>query len=403
MNKIKDIYFFFVILFSGYSLLFYRSKEGWIILWVIGFFLFFNETVKHFKKLFIPLSVWIGYFIINALIIKGFHSFFLITYIIRIMIAFWLLIFYKERFFLKYENIIYYLTILSLVFYAVQLIAPSFMYNVIGQLDLSQNLFPKTLYASISIYTFHQVNLNELFPRNAGFCWEPGPFSGFIVLAIFFNIARNNVQLKDKKRLFILTIALITTQSTTGFVALLAVILWFAWSHYKNWIFRLISIPVSITVILLLFIYIPFLNEKITRESEQNLYTVLNNAEKYNTTYAPGRFASFQLRLMDFINHPIAGYGGKSTLQAGYFSESSRVAAINGLGTIMGKYGSIGLLIFLILIFKTGKWLSNYYHYTGYFIFPALILIIAFGFGIIESPIIVTMWMAPVFLKKTRL
>lgn len=403
MAKLKNLYFLLVILFSGMALAFFRSNEGLIILWSIGLLIFWKETFQSSKKLLVALGVWMGYFVINTIIIRSFHPMFMGIYIAKIMIAYWLLTLYRAQIFEKYENLIYKLTIVSLVFYAIQLIIPdSAMWNVFKNIDLSSNLFPNKFYASIGLYTFHQKELGELIPRNAGFCWEPGPFSSYVVLALFINIVRNGVKLKDKKRLLVFLLAIVTAQSTTSFVILLAVIIWFAWSSVKNKAFRIFLVPIALTFVIYIFTSVPWMQDKIISESQQDVEEVLTHAAKSGGSYAPGRFASFKLRWEDFKNYPIAGYGGNSSLQYGYLGEDNVVAAINGVGTILGRYGSIGFLLFLWLNISTGKWLSRYYHYSAHIIFPVLVLIIGFGFGIIESPVFVTLWMVPVFLSINK-
>ena len=122
----------------------------------------------------------------------------------------------------------------------------------------------------------------------------------------------------------------------------------------------------------------------------------------HGTSYSPGRFVSFQLGWKDFLNHPIAGFGGRTEERYGY-QFGAHVAPINGFVNIMGRYGLIGLSLFFFLIFKTGKWLAISYSYSGFFIFPMLILIFSFSFGIVETPLFVSLLLVPVFLKlKTK-
>lgn len=400
-RTIKDVYFFLVVLFSGLSIYFFRSHEGLIVLWALGLLIFWKEFIKPSKKLLTALGVWMGYFAINTLIIRSFHPMFMGMYIAKIMIAYWLITNYGKKIFLKFENTIYYLTIISLCFYLFHMVNALALFNIIEKFDLSSDFTPSSgkNYVSIAIYTINAY-LDAGFPRNAGFCWEPGPFSSYVILAMFVNLARNGVSLKDKKRLLIFLLAIVTAQSTTSFVVFLAVIVWYAWSSVKNRAFRILSVPIAAALVIYLFTSVPWLQEKIINESQQDVEGVLAHASKTGRSYAPGRFASFMLRWQDFKNYPIAGYGGNISLQSGYLGEGNVVAAINGIGTIMGRYGSIGFLIFLWLIFRTGKWLGKYYAFSGHIIFPILILIIGFGFGIIESPIIVTLWLAPVFLSN---
>lgn len=399
-KQIRDIYFFMVILYSGMALTMFRNHEGLIALWLIGLLIFRRETYYTHPNLLISIGVWMTYFVVNALSIGSFHPFFMFTYIAKIMIAYWLLTFYRETVFHKFENIVYFLTIIALFFYVIQLLFPQSLSNLFESIDLSQNLFPNRDYSSIGIYTYRVDGTINSFPRNPGFAWEPGPFSCYLALAIFINIARNNVRLRDKKRLFVYTLALISTQSTTGFIALLAIIMWYAWERSKKKATVIISVPIVSIIILVIFINVPWLQQKIIIESNQDVTELLSEAAKSKNSYAPGRFASLQLRWEDFKNYPLSGFGGNTTLEKGYLGKDNIVAAISGIGNIFGRYGIIGSVIFIWLILASGRFLSRKFFYDGFFIFPLLILIIGFSFGIIESPIIFTMWMTPVFLHN---
>ena len=158
--------------------------------------------------------------------------------------------------------------------------------------------------------------------------------------------------------------------------------------------------PVAIAAIVLLFTKVPFLRDKIIAESQQDVTSFLVRAQFTGNSIGPGRFASLALGWMDFLNHPIAGYGGNVALRIGYIDETTNVATIGGLGTIISRYGAIGSILFIILIFMAGKWIGRHFNVSATFIFPLLLLIIAFGFNIIETPIIATMWLLPVLVKE---
>lgn len=398
-KTIRDIYFIIVVLFSGYSIAFFRSAEGIILLWTIGLFLFGKTLFKFPKKLFFVLGVWVGYFVINTIIVGSVHPLFFFIYFVKIMIAYLLIDYYGSRIFIKYEKLLYYLTLISLFFYIWQFIDSNSIFSLISKIDLSDNLFPDNKrYASIVLYTINIQEVSSMFPRNAGFCWEPGPFSSYISLAILFNLAHSKLKIIKYNHLIVFVVAIITSQSTTGLLALFAIILWFSWSRFKNNFLRFFTIPITVTVVVLLFIYIPFLQSKIMVESSQNIDALIDNSITNDITYAPGRFVSLQMGWEDFKNYPIAGIGGKVEL-LNTTRQGASISTINGLANIMTRYGTIGLILFFYLLFKSGRWISIYYKYKGFFIFPAMILIIAFGFSIIENPIIFTFLMMGTFEK----
>jgi len=200
--------------------------------------------------------------------------------------------------------------------------------------------------------------------------------------------------------LLVYVIGLVTTQSTTGFSILLILILWYVWLKFKRNVIVVIAIPVVIALISYLFISVPWLQKKIISESEQDIEYFIESSSRSKKNEYPGRFVSLQIRLEDFKKYPIAGFGGNDTLQTGYLNKDYMVSAVSGIGHIIGRYGTIGTIIFLLLILRTGVNLKDLYNFSGSLIFPILIIMIGFSFNIIESPLIVTLWMVPVFLKK---
>jgi hypothetical protein len=397
-KSLKNLYFIFVLLFSGLSTVFFRSSEGLITLWTIGFLLFWRQTIKLPKSLIYALAIWLLYFGINSLITKSFHPYFGFTYIAKIMIAYWLISYFGKHIFIRYEKMIYYLAIISLCFFIIQLINHDFLLNIFTKIDLSQDLYSRKFYKSIIIYTINGGEDILFTNRNSGFCWEPGPFSSYIVIAMFFNLVRNKLKFKNKKYLIVYLIAILSTQSTTGLIALLALIIWYAWSGMKTRFYRLFSIPIAIGISILLFTNIPFLQEKIIDESNQDLDQIIQSSSVSGDMMGPGRFASFQLGWIDFLSYPVAGIGGNMELRYAA-KKGANVWSPNGFVNILSFYGSIGIILFLYLLFSSGWWYSRYFKFKGYFIFPAIILIISFGFNIIEYPIIFTFLMCSVFFS----
>lgn len=403
MDKIvKDIYFVIVVLFSGSSIAYFRSQEGFILLFLFGLVVFGYTLLNPSKNFLIALAVWLGYFIISTVIIRSFHPFFLLTYIFKIAIAWWFINYYKETIFKKFEDVIVVIAAISLFFYAWQIIHVDSLYYLLRNLNLAMMKFANDHYASIVVYSINTNDLHEILPRNCGFTWEPGPFSGFIILAIVINIIRNNLLLSDIIRLSILCVALLTTFSTTGYVGFLAIAAWFVWYRFNGFYLRLFIVPIAAAILILVFTKVPFLMNKIEEESEQGIEDMIMYSVQYGYSYAPGRFAAFQIGLTDFKRYPIAGVGGNVSLR---FTEQlgANISTVNGFATIMTRYGSIGVVIFLYLIIVSGKWLSEFYKSPGFFIYPVILFIISFGFNVIESPVFVIMWMVPVFLKFTEL
>lgn len=317
------------------------------------------------------------------------------------MIAWWLISYYGERIFMKYETIIYSLCIISLFFWVWELVDFSSLNKIMTSYNLSGTegrIFEKGT-KSILVYTSFYNRAIYAIPRNSGFTWEPGPFSSYIVIALYINLARQNFQIINNKRFFVFLITLITTQSTTGLIGFLAIIIWTALNKYRNK-YVILGLPISLCIVAYLFFTVPFLQQKIIEESQEDIEMAIRRSIKYNLDITPGRFAGMKLGLMDFKNHPITGYGGQPALRYAE-QRGASVATVNGFAGILARYGIFGILIFLFFIFKTGIWLSNHFNFDYFWFFPLIVLIISFSFSIIESPLLFSLWFFAFFYHET--
>ncbi len=130
--------------------------------------------------------------------------------------------------------------------------------------------------------------------RNSGPFWEPGAFAGFLVLALLFNIIRKG-RLNNKTNM-ILIFGVMSTFSTSGYVALVFVVLSYLMAQ-RNRIRRIVYVPLIIFTSAVLFFSVDFIGEKIQRKLSFTNQT-------YNT-----RFKSAKLDLEDFMDHPFVGLG----------------------------------------------------------------------------------------------
>lgn len=398
--RMSHIYLTFVILFSGVSISFFRTSESLILLFIFGIFYYGNPFKVNNKNLIIALMVWLLYFIFNSFAVMSFHPFFMIMYIIKIIIAYWLIKHYGSSLLFYYENIIYFLAKLSLFFFTWELLSPSSIRALFDFLDVAQNSNPNSDYLSIIVHGIGGQETNLKFPRNCGFTWEPGPFACFVALALFFNIIRNKSIFKDKTKILIFFITILTTQSTTGYLILLVLLVWFFWTLSKSFGKKVSALAISI-IALFLYVSVDILNEKIEKESKQDLQELINNSRDYDIAYNPGRFVSLELAFKDVVKRPFLGIGGYTDLK--YSSiQKVKISTISGVGNILMRYGMFGVIVFIYLLYSTGKWLSNKSQLYCTLIFPLIILIIGFSFGIVESPFIVTLLLLPIFNIKSK-
>jgi len=105
-----------------------------------------------------------------------------------------------------YKKVIYYISIGSLALFALYYIAPSAL-----------NLLPKV--SNVSDTSAHSIliAISPIDSRNYGLFWEPGAFQAYLILAVFLEIFQNDM--KNKSYIIVYLIAMLTTFSTTGYIA----------------------------------------------------------------------------------------------------------------------------------------------------------------------------------------
>ncbi|NQV01492.1 MAG: O-antigen ligase family protein [Bacteroidia bacterium] len=393
---LENIYLIFVIVFSGLGTQFYRSNEGIIFLFIVTLLIAIKNNLKISRQFYQILGIWLAYNIALTIVYREVHPMFAILIPIKLFAAYVLVNRFKETLFEKFEKIIYVFTIISLFFFAWQVIHLDSLFNFARFFDFSG--IPGKHSPNFLLYTVHQkALLGEI--RNCGFTWEPGPFSCMLALAIFLNLARTNFKIARNTRFWILMTGLGSTQATTGYVALFVILIWLAINNptYRRNI--IISITLFTLVITYLYFTIPFLQEKILNEYTQTgeLETMIKTSKEQQGQFAPGRFVSFTIDLKDFLSNPILGYGGHPEARW-MFKTGALVSPIGGLGNIMAKYGIFGILFFILILYRSGRFLARYFNYKVAVFWSIFILTLAFGFAIVETPIFIAVLFFP-FLK----
>ena len=112
-----------------------------------------------------------------------------------------------------------------------------------------------------------------IFQRNSGIFWEPGAFQGFIILAmlmLLYEVDRNNVRTR-KLKFLVFALTLLTTQSSTGYI-LLVIILLTQWNRIQN-IFGDVNVAIRN-----LFVTVIVIGAVIIIVSSGNIINKLTNA-----------------------------------------------------------------------------------------------------------------------------
>ncbi len=417
-STLDHLFVFMLIIYAGSATVFVRSISNWENL--LGLFLpiaftlliAFWHRVK-FSYNFIYLIVgYIAYNIIITLKFSTFHPRFFGIYLISFFIAYVAITALKIRFFIYYEKIIFYLSCISLVFLAIQILAPSALASLLSEISFSQPGSPN-VESNIIVYTVNNVamlsnssmNIGGLsIIRNSGFAWEPGGFASFIDLAIFINLIRTDFRISNNYTLHILLLTLLTTFSTTGISIFLILLVFFVYN--QNIKLALAFVPITIVVGVLIST-LPFMTEKLLDASTFDTDQMIENSINYESQYAPQRLESLQIDFVDFLNNPVFGYGGHNE-ERWTAKMGADIATISGFGKVISVFGSVGILFFFFFLIKSSIKLSKIFGYKGWPFFMLMIVMISISYSLIFTPLLMSFWLynfeyTPETIKKQLL
>lgn len=328
-----------------------------IYITVLIIFLYFEKVRNIDERVFLLIIVWL---LLNFMVLVFFGIPFNITRILRttiilIILPYLIVVAFGDLFWQKFEQIIYNLTLISLPIFALNVIFPDLFINLQGLfLSLTNEAYYKyvydTTYWSAIIYT-NSIYDNDLFIyRNAGFMWEPGAFAMILIFGLIYTILKSGF--KYNKRILVYTVAIITTFSTAGYIALFFIIL----AKYVRKI-SIMNIVVIIILTLVFFQYIyqlDFIGGKI----DNYLYSYNSEEVYYSDYYRSVKVNRFQIAFFDvmsIIRYPL-GYGyGFGENEAGY---SDSIIGVNGL-TAMAKMWGVPIFIYILILLKRYFNVSN--------------------------------------------
>ena len=270
-------------------------------------------------------------------------------------------------------------------------------------------LFPETGYGNSILYLFTWMDpaKGQVYSgiiRNAGCSWEPGRFAIMVTLAMFCNLCQNGIKFKKNKNIWWFIIALVTTQSTTGFVSALILYTIFLIKKF-NLKYIIITLVIMVPVVYGI-VQLDFMGEKITtkmtgaQDVSQREQTFAYAATKYEEGEYIGsidRFDAMVFEWMNVKNDPILGYS--RNVEHSYFRTniSNNYVLANGLVKVFGMYGIFLGLYFFYILYRSSKKIaqdSNAQRILAMFI---LFCLSAISYQILAIPIFTTFWFYGLF------
>jgi hypothetical protein len=397
INADYIITLFFLLLTANANIL-SSSTVGWFAIMGMMFIVAISRkqfTRQDFANIAIFSVVYLAFIFFRFFAVNELETDYLTSDVIflfkYVFLAFIVTVLLKERALANIVRVTTHLTVLSFVFFLFQVLAGETMFRLFSAINFpTGNDIPGYTNVLFFTYTkgFHDFS-------NSGFVWEPGSFGCFLVITLMFHFFLNRFRIDNTA--IILIIGNITTFSTTNYLGLL--VLFFLAYRYRVpkinlWV--LILIPVSV----LLFIFIPFLGDKIVETYQEDMrdlnhLKVLERFYRHNRMQIPlNRFSSMWHIYETFGNKLILGVSNKYN---DILNKSYTVNISNGIFDFLAKFGLVG---FIYLLYRYVRFCKPYVLRVENVLYCVLIILVtSFGEPILILPFIL-MFM---FLKAEQL
>src|SRR5690554_924227 len=389
----KGIIILILILISSASVLSDYNSSLIIILAVFIALSSFRK-IKLDKIIFIILFIWIlinltsAYFNPSPFSIDQF-----IGTSIRILISYLALkIVGTYSFWFQLERIIYKLTVISIPIFILNYLFPD-IFNSLKPIfePITSEVFYRKEAQNMYWYSFFYTNTGREEIRNSGFMWEPGAYAMMLILAIIYNWISASIIIN--KRIMIYIIAIITTFSTAGFLALSILII--AFTIYSKKVYL-----IGITVVALIHINLymssfDFLIPKVERYIEE-----FDNNIQYQQGYSDrlevNRYLYFFITLDKASEFPI----GHGVLEDKYsYNSHIKIVGVNGLGDVLMMWGWIGLTFVVISVYRFCKTPTNSKYITTLL---AISILVTFFSNPVENNLILFLVVLTPFIKLKK-
>ena len=318
--------------------------------------------------------------------------------LMNVYFAMVLIICYGEKLVYILDHIFVKLAIISVVLW-------SFLVLVPDVVEFFLSMSPIKGYGLVkgnSIFVFASGFQYEIVKRNIGFAWEPGRFGSIMAFAVFLNLIVNKMEVRNNKGFWILSVAILSSQSTTAYLAYLAVLVFFLYNRDRKYIVKLIPFVLLFAVLLL---SLDFMGEKLqdlsvfNEEHQEDFERQLEYYSTQDNVLVPQRFDGLLLEGLNILHSPLIG---NATDTYSYLEEmfGLKFSLSNGVLRIFANMGLfIGVLYYWLLI-KSSKWMSNTYQYKGTMAFFLIFFMINISYSWIFEPIFLTFILYPFIVKE---
>lgn len=412
IKKFEYWYFFMIIIYGGMATMMFTS----MMYYTNNFFMFLLPLVMtailihRNRTKFTPKFIYASLLLLIWCIIQCKRwqqnivtlSFFLLY---NLFVAYVLVSVYKEKIPYLYEHFLVNLSIIGLVLWGLVVILPGVFDPLLSSLNIGGSTDESIAKSNLIIFSLTSDGNNafsSFIRRNAGFAWEPGRYAVMLLPAIYFNLLINNFLLN--KRLFILLLALLSTNSTTGLLTVGVLMLFYILNSKKNYFLAFMPV-VMLAFLIMNYFGIQDKIDQTKHEGDEFIWEKVGEARYYQNkgetyTYSLQRFDAFTVYAISFVADPILGYG-PDEMNAYYKREiGDFLRAPNGNMQTIAKYGLILSVFIFIFSYRSSKRFVTQFNAKGEWCFFVLFWLMSMSYALYNVPIYLAMNMYDYFLGR---
>jgi len=337
---------------SGFP--FFSSTVLFIPLFIVLFTVFLLRKRK-FDTVFVLAIIFLVFITAMQTVVFNFFSIQTSAGVfLRLINGYLIIKILRDNFANYYVNILFGLSLISLIFYIPIILLPGFDLFLIKIASFMDVLNIADSDAdSLIIYTLHHLTLS----RNTGPFWEAGAFGGYLVIAYIFN--RFSKSKKKKTKEFLILVTILTTFSSTAYFVIFFFIFAFYFRYIKNFFIKISFISLLTVMGYFVTFELPFLGNKVS--------TQVKDASQVNNPYLDStnsqRFLSILRDYEDFKGHEFFGRGSNPITRYSY-DPDNQIRTV-GLTDILVRMGLPYFLFMIFLLHRSMKYFTSFYNFNG--------------------------------------
>ena len=324
-----------------------------VVVLLLLLFLFFYRKCQIDNNILVVLGVWglinaISYWLNGG---ETFNIFSFLSVTARMLFPYLILKIVGSKFFDGLFNYWYVLCVLSFPFFIMESFFPSFVQSLAPTLNFMTQA-EQTARGGFYLFFYMHSGWAQFMGgivRNCGFMWEPGAFGCVLTFMIVYHLFDKNFKF-DKKLIFLI-VCLLSTFSTSGYLALFSIIVLYLYKNPVTYHRYNAILPIIILALFIAgFAYYQsseFMSGKIERYQEmgtKSWYWSFGNQHMTRVS----RLGIFIYALQNSVYSP----WGDGVITSDYLIENGNPQGPNSWATILMQWGWLGIIMLIYSLYN---------------------------------------------------